>query len=188
MPAQPSPNILLIGLRGSGKSTLGALLAQRLRRSFVDLDDRTPAELGEPTVADAFGRHGEPAFRAAEMRALKAALAAPDQVIALGGGTPTAPGAPEILRTERDAGRALLIYLRADAPTLRSRLSTAPNAHRPSLTGRPMLDEIDDLLARRDPLYRSLADHTLEVSGLSTDQALASLGSLCSPSRPGPPA
>ncbi|MBY0262467.1 MAG: hypothetical protein K2Q20_08995, partial [Phycisphaerales bacterium] len=87
------PTIVLIGLRGSGKSTLARLLAKRLGLIPVDLDDRTPGFAGQPTVAAVFANLGEPAFREAEARALRQALAEPGIVLALGGGTPTAPGA-----------------------------------------------------------------------------------------------
>lgn len=158
-------NLILLGLRGSGKSTLGRKLARRLGRAFTDLDDLTPAELGEASVADAFSKHGQPAFRAAEARALEKLLRADGQVIALGGGTPTAPGAADLLREAQRAGRARLIYLRASAATLRLHLKGSHNAHRPSLTGKPMLDEIDEVLAQRDGPYRELADLVIETDG-----------------------
>ena len=176
-PRAPGPNILLIGLRGSGKSTVARLLGARVNAppgDVVDLDDCTPRELGESSVADAFARHGEAAFRAAEGRALSALLArgGGGQIIALGGGTPTAPGVDGLITGHRAAGRAVVFYLRADAVTLRARLSQTDNTHRPSLTGGHVLDEIGTLLAQRDPLYRTLADEIIEVGG-ETAEAIA---------------
>ncbi|MCC6677071.1 MAG: AAA family ATPase [Phycisphaerales bacterium] len=168
-------NLLLIGLRGSGKSTIGRKLARRLARDFVDLDDLTPGEAGEATVTDVFTKQGEPAFRAAEARALAQALSRDRQVIALGGGTPTAPGAAELLRKARADGRARLIYLRASAATLRMHLKDSHNAHRPSLTGRNILDEIDDLLAQRDGPYRAIADVIIETDGRARGEVLREL-------------
>jgi shikimate kinase len=161
-------NVILIGLRGSGKSTIGRALAARLQRPFIDLDDLTPLGLGCASIAEAWARHGEPAFRSAELEALKKVLHATNQVIALGGGTPMAPGAPDLLRDHRDRTGALIIYLRAPAHTLRTRLQSADNSHRPALTpgATDPLAEIDAVLARRDPLYRSLADEVLETEGM----------------------
>lgn len=163
-------NIVLIGLRGSGKTTVGRLVARKLGRVFVDLDEVTPRELGEGNVASALRKHGEPAFRSAEARALARAVTVRGRVLALGGGTPTAPGASDLLLRERDAGRAVVVYLHAEASVLRARLSVADNTQRPSLTGLPVLDEIEVLLERRDGLYRSIASVVVEVG---TDSAEA---------------
>lgn len=168
-------NILLIGLRGSGKSTLARLLGAKFDRPTLDLDDHTPRFLNETVVAEAFRKHGEAAFRAAETRALTEALKTPAQIIALGGGTPTAPGAADLIRTEQRAGRALVVYLRADALTLRDRLAQADNTHRPSLTGKGVLEEIEEVLATRDPLYAALADVTIFVDQLNERAACADI-------------
>ena len=160
----PARTIALIGLRGSGKTTVGRRLASRLALPFIDLDTRTPGFAGEASVAEVFAKQGEAAFRRAETRALDAALREPASVLALGGGTPTAPGAAEALRRARDAGTVIIVYLRADGAALRSRLANASHEHRPSLTGKGTLDEIEHLLAARDPLYLSLATHVVEVA------------------------
>lgn len=173
-------HVLLIGLRGSGKTSAGILAAQALGLPFVDLDDATRALLGVPTVAEAWRMHGEPAFRQAETRALAGALGPPTRVVALGGGTPTAPGAADLIR---DSG-ALVIYLCADADTLRRRLgpAVARDPNRPSLTGGDPLAEIDAVLAERDPLYRSLAHHILDVTSLTvadTARRIVELARVC---------
>lgn len=170
------PTIVLMGLRGSGKSTVGRHIAQRAGRPFIDLDDRTAELLGGASVREAWDRHGEAAFRQAETRALGAALEMRGAVIALGGGTPTAPGAAEILRNQRDAGRIRIIYLSAPAETLRARLAGANNADRPSLTGADPLVEVEAVLARRDPLYRELADDVVETEGRRPEEIAAEIG------------
>lgn len=162
------PSLVLIGLRGSGKSTLGRLAAQRLGRAFIDLDDRTAARLGHASVANAWAAAGEPAFRAAEVEALPEALRTSNLVLALGGGTPTAPGAEALLRDAQSRGEIVIVYLRCTPAELRARLLAAggPGANRPSLTGRDPLDEIEEVYARRDGLYRGLAGRVIEgVSG-----------------------
>lgn len=167
-------HIILLGLRASGKTTLGPPLAARLGCPFTDLDDRTLALLHCATASEAFRTHGEPAFRAAEVRALRETLSHPRQVIALGGGTPTAPGAADLLRDAARAG-AVLIYLHAPPAALRDRLRGTDMANRPGLLGTDPLAEIEALYAARDPLYRALATHTLDVGAQSQHEALSRL-------------
>jgi shikimate kinase len=183
---QQPPAVLLIGLRGAGKSAVARALADRLGRLAVDLDALTPVYLGESTTGDALRLHGEPAFRDAESRALRDMLASwvagdPGRIIALGGGTPTAPGAAELIREERAAGRARVIYLRATEATLRARLAATDVSQRPSLTGAGTLEEIGTLLARRDGLYRGLAELTLDVDTLSLAEVVDRLAAFIEP-------
>lgn len=168
-------HLVLIGLRASGKSTLGRALAQRQGVAFCDLDDATAALMGAPSVRAAWDAQGEPAFRAAETRALAAALGRPGQtIIALGGGTPTAPGAAELLERAVRERVVVIAYLSAPASVLRERLTqTDALANRPSLTGRSALDEIDDVLARRDPLYTRLATRIIPSTGNANEMLAA---------------
>lgn len=172
------PSVLLIGLRGSGKTTLGRELAQRLHRPFIDLDDETKAQLHCATIAQAWEKFGESGFRQAESRALKRLLTKPGQVIALGGGTPTAPGAREAIERAQLTKSAYVIYLRAGAQTLRERLARCDLDDRPSLTGTDTIAEIDLILARRDSLYRTLADEVIDVDGVDVRTTLRELVSL----------
>lgn len=175
-PRPGSPATVLIGLRGSGKTTLGRLLAARLGTSFIDLDERTVAGSGHGGVGTLFRAAGEHAFRAAEARALAEVLALPaipPAVIALGGGTPTAPGARELLQSARDAGRIRVVLLEAPPAVLGARLAVAPG-DRPLLVGADFAEEAELLAARRLPLYRSLADACVATHG----DAAASLAAL----------
>lgn len=168
MPGQQRRTIVLMGLRGSGKTTVGTLLADRIGLGFVDLDDLTPKELGEADAAESIRRHGIEAFRNAEAEALRGALARGPIVLALGGGTPTAPGADAILKQAADDG-ALLVYLHASSPALRRRLEQSDTATRPSLTGLGTLEEIELLYHERDALYRDLCTLIVESEGHSPD-------------------
>ncbi len=163
--------IYLLGLRGSGKSTLGRSLAARLRVLFVDLDDVTASILRCSTPAEALNTHGQPAFRVAELRALASPGVARAKVVALGGGTPTAPGAHDVLRKSG----ATLVYLRATPHTLRERLASTDLASRPSLTGADALAEIDTVFERRDPIYLALADQVIDVDAMDEAQVLGRL-------------
>lgn len=182
MPTPLPRPLLLIGLRGSGKSTLGRLVAERLVAdglvaAFSDLDDAVLARLGHATVAEAWKTLGEPAFRAAETACLRERLPeslddrTPPTVVALGGGTPTAPGAAELLGEARERGLVTIVYLRAQPETLRARLGAA-DANRPSLTGAGTLDEIDAVFAARDGLYQELATEIIEIDRGTTIDAL----------------
>ncbi|MFN0131081.1 MAG: shikimate kinase [Phycisphaerales bacterium] len=163
-------NLLLIGLRGSGKTTVGRMLAERFRLPFVDLDALTTKHLGCATTAEAFTKFGEVRFRDAEAMALATALSRGGQVVALGGGTPTASGATAMLRSQRDAGQLKIVYLAAASGTLRDRLEKTDMSQRPSLTGVDPLAEIEAVMNRRDGLYRELAEAVVETDSLTPEQ------------------
>lgn len=172
------PTLVLIGLRGSGKSTLGRALANELGRSFVDLDD---AVAGRARLRDAgavIREHGLPAFRAMETRALDAVLdAVPGCVLALGGGTPIAPGASDLLLEEQRQATLSIAYLRAMPATLAGRLELQPHIDRPALiagASDPM-EELTGVYAERDPIYDGIANTVVETDGLDDQLALAVL-------------
>jgi len=150
-------HLILIGLRASGKSTVGRRLAAEFGAPFVDLDDRTAALLDAATVGEAFRSSGEPRFREAESEALRAALLEPPQVIALGGGTPTAPGAAAMLSAARGANAAVIVFLDPALDTLAERLAHDAG-DRPSLTGLGLVAEVEKVAEMRRPLYAALAD------------------------------
>jgi shikimate kinase len=144
---------------GSGKTTVGTLLARQLAWRFVDLDDRIEEAAGI-TIAQFFERHGESAFRQLEAEQLRAALGRALElkegtVLALGGGTYAQPGCPDFLR---NAGVTVL-WLDSPIDVLLSRCMT--------MTGRPLFrDEASfrALHTQRLPSYQ-LADHRVESSG-----------------------
>ncbi len=173
-------HVLLMGLRGSGKTTVGGLLARQLDGEFVDLDDRVLAAFAETTVTDVWAAHGEQAWRAAETRVLQELLnrsAARLSVIALGGGTPMIESARGDIEAARTAGTATVVYLRCVVEELERRLAGQTD-DRPSLTGADPVGEIADVMTTREPVYRSLADHEYDVSATSPQQAAVSLRQL----------
>ncbi len=171
-------HLVLIGLRASGKTTLGRRLAPILGRCFIDLDDRTARVLRSAGAGAALRRRGEPAFRAAERVALRYLLRAPARapalVIALGGGTPTHAPSHCLIEAARRAGLARIVYLRASPATLRERLARDPG-DRPGLVGEDPLAEIESLHRERDALYAAMADATLDTDSRSPDEALGAL-------------
>jgi shikimate kinase len=173
-------HVLLMGLRGSGKTTVGGLLAHQLGSEFIDLDDRVLATFEQATVTDVWAAHGEQAWRAAESRLLRELLGRTDVrdcVIALGGGTPTIDSARGDIQAARTAGTATVVYLRCVVEELHRRLA-GRTEDRPTLTGADPVQETAAVMTAREPVFRSLADHEYDVSTVSPQQAAASLGQL----------
>jgi shikimate kinase len=166
-----APNLILIGLRASGKSTLGRLMSQRLGRDFIDLDDVVAQRMNAAGAGEAIARDGIDAFRNAETESLRSVLSLPGQIIALGGGTPTAPGAADTLR----ASETNIIYLRGTPETLRGRLAQADNADRPTLVGDDVISEVQALFDQRDGLYRELATSVVHIDGVREESVLEAL-------------
>jgi shikimate kinase len=169
--------IILMGLRGCGKSTLGPLLASQLPGySHVDLDSLVAGRGGFATPAEFIAREGLAAFRAAETASLRLLLHSHARrshvVISLGGGTPTAPGAAPLLLNPKRSGFMFTIYLHASPAALRARLENSDLSERPALTGANALDEIPTLYALRDALYRSLARVVIESEHSTPQQTV----------------
>lgn len=154
--------IFLIGLSGSGKSTTGRILAQRLGWEFIDTDHQIEHEAGA-TIAELFAREGEAAFRQRELRALRAAAAHEPAVIATGGGAPTIPEARPIL------GTGFVVWLAVSPHVAAHRILTAPNgSERPLLAGDPRA-RLEALLQARIDLYRA-ADAAVDCDELTPDE------------------
>ena len=166
--------LILMGLRGAGKSTLGRLVSDRTGSLFVDLDDRTARHLGAGSVAEAWHAHGEAAFRRAEVECLRRAMEEEVAILALGGGTPTAPGA-EALLLARGPG-CKIVYLRAAAEVLSARIRGGKG--RPSLTGGDPAEEVGEVLERRDPLYLAMADEVIDIGVVDEEGAAVRLAAL----------
>lgn len=139
-------NLALIGLMGAGKSTVGRILAERLRFEFVDTDALIEKQAGL-LVSEIFERHGEPHFRELE-RGMVAELAGRDRtVMATGGGLGANPDHLASLKTH-----ALVCYLCASPEKLFERVRYA--SHRPLLQDPDPLGRLRTLLAAREPVYR----------------------------------
>jgi shikimate kinase len=172
-------NVLLIGPRGCGKSTLGRPGAGRLGLPFIELDDAVLATFPERSVREVWAARGEAAWREAESEVLAARLEDDNQVIALGGGVPMIDAARQRIESEQAAGRARVVYLRCTPDELARRLSAEPG-DRPALTGddEGVATEAAEVLARREPTYRKLADGEIDVTECTVDEAIERLTSL----------
>lgn len=179
--APPEPvdgvrRIVLTGFMGSGKSTVGRLLASRLGWRFADLDDSIEELLGRP-VPQIFAEQGEAAFRAAELDALRELLAGSRVVIALGGGAPETPGLRDLLA---GAPETEVVHLDAPFDALYGRCTR--QALDPASIARPLLgspEEARSRFIRRQPCYESIRTRTVSASpGQPEDIADAVLGAL----------
>ncbi|MCI0362276.1 MAG: hypothetical protein L0219_00245 [Phycisphaerales bacterium] len=167
-------NTLLIGARASGKTTVGRLLAAKLLRVFIDLDDRVLRDLGEPSVQSAWKNQGEPRWRGAEAAAIVELLKGEDQVIALGGGTPMIPAAKCAIESAQSQGTARVIYLMCSIDELARRLREH-GGDRPNLTEQGLINEIASVVAAREPTYRQLAQVRINVALKSPSEIVAEI-------------
>ena len=161
---------VLIGYRGSGKTTIGRKLADHLWQKFVDTDEMIVKRAGK-TIKEIFEQEGESKFRELETEAVKEAAALAEHVIALGGGAP-------IRQSNRDAIKAAghrVIYLKCEPQVLLDRIQADPESGttRPALTQfHGGIAEISKLLSEREPIYRQMMDAELEVTYLTPDEAI----------------
>jgi len=164
--------IVLIGYRGTGKSTVGRIVADRLGRAFLDCDREIESRSGR-AIRAIFDESGEPAFRDAEELTLAELTEGhPGAVIATGGGA--------ILReSNRRRLRAFgfVAWLTADPAELARRLEAdrAGLAGRPALTSAGTLAEIEEVLAARSPLYAEAADAVIPTGGRTPDQVASAV-------------
>lgn len=176
-------HLILIGYRGTGKTTVGRLLAARLGRPFADADERVEAAAGCP-IADLFARGGEAEFRAREAAALAELCAGPPAVIATGGGAVLRESNRALLRA---SGFVAWLVAPPEVLWARIRADPATAARRPNLTARGGPDEVRELLAAREPLYRAAADFAADCAAASPEavaDAILSAWRCSSNSRP----
>jgi shikimate kinase len=161
------PRVVLVGLPGTGKSTVGAELARRLEVAFADSDELIAQQTGR-SVGEIFSSQGEPAFRQLEADVIAEALGGFDGVLALGGGAV----ATESVRQDLVGSGVLVVRLSAGQDELLSRL--AGNRSRPLLAGNAAA-RLAELAEAREPLYREVASLTVPTGGRSPAEVAAVL-------------
>ena len=163
-------NIILIGYRGSGKSTVGSRLASQMRRRFVDTDDLIESKEGQ--ISDIVKSRGWDYFRAIEKRIVEEISQEDNLVIALGGGAVLDPD--NIVNLERNG---FIIWLKADREVLRKRMDLDPRtfASRPTLTGKGALEELDEMIAYRNPFYDKAAKIQFDTSALDVEAVVENI-------------
>ena len=167
-----APRVILIGPMGSGKTTIGSLLAQRLGLNFRDTDHLIEEQEGK-TVSQIFLDQGEDAFRAIEKRVLREELLTDGTVLSLGGGAPISIDAQSALR----AISSHIIFLDISLSTVAPRIGF--NRDRPLLLNNPR-GQWQTLMEARRPIYEAIADTIINVDDKSEEEivtiVLSSLG------------
>ena len=159
----PPRRIVLTGFMGSGKSTVGPLVAGHLGRSFIDVDDVIEAEAGA-SIAELFARHGEPQFRDREHQTIARLAAGDGLVLALGGGAIERAETRALLLTSPGT---LLIHLEVELSTTLARCAGTEQT-------RPVLADQANLTRRHDlrlPLYRT-AHVSIHVDALTPEEVV----------------
>ena len=157
-------HIVLIGLPGAGKSTVGKMVAERLQTGYVDIDSILIRKEGKP-ISMIFAEKGEPAFRDMERKEVEAALGNEPAVIVPGGGWAAQPG-------QLDAARShgYFVYLKARAEVAAGRAE--PSGTRPVLMGDDPVARMRELYQTRDPYYAK-ADATVLTEAKSAENVAA---------------
>lgn len=160
--------VILLGYRGSGKTTVGRTVAAMLGIDFVDLDEQIVSHAGR-SIREIFADAGEPAFRDIESECLKRCLKNHEIVLSLGGGAILRPDNRQaIIGTQ-----STRVYLQCDPATLVERIQgdAATAASRPALTQLGGgIDEIRMLLAQREAHYRQVSTMEIDVTHLSPEE------------------
>ena len=154
--------VFLVGMPGSGKSTVGPELAGRLGVPFVELDDEIQRAAGA-SVREIFEREGEARFRELEAAALAEAARLDPSVVSCGGGVVLEPANRITLRASGE-----VVFLSVPLEVLRERI--VPGADRPLIRAE---GDLERLFRDREPLYREFAQHVVDASGPAADVAAA---------------
>jgi shikimate kinase len=159
-------NIILIGYRGTGKTTVGKALSQRLRRPFFDADVFLEEKEGR-TIGEMVAKEGWPFFRAKEKEALGRLSGQIDCVIATGGGAVMDSDNVACLRHN-----GLLVLLKAELETMVQRMQrdAANGQERPGLLGGDIYDETQTMIRQRMPVYLEVADFSVDTTDLSVER------------------
>ncbi len=164
-----APRVVLVGMAGAGKTTVGRTLAIELGWPHADLDEVVTAAAGA-TVSEIWANGGEMAFRALERDALRSVLGRPGpMVLSAGGGVVTDAGNRSLLRQTQ-----VVVWLRATDATLSDRLGGGEG--RPLLSGGDPTGAVARLSAERNGWYEEVADVVVDVDGLEPAAVVAAVG------------
>ena len=158
-------NVILMGFRCTGKSTAGRRLAEELGAPFFDTDELIEQRTGR-LIARIVREQGWPAFRAAERDVIRELAGTDRGVISLGGGTVCDPDNVADLKAH---GVFVWLSARPEAIVGRMVRDEDRGTERPSLTGEPLIKEMQTVMDEREPLYRQLADIVIDTTGIPVE-------------------
>ena len=161
-------NIVLIGYRGTGKTSVGAALSKKLGKAFCDTDDYIEEKVKRP-ISDMVAREGWAFFRAKEKEAIREVSSRKNCVIAAGGGAILDAENVESLKKN-----GVAVLLEASTQTIHERMRTdkKTDQQRPSLTGKDPYREIEEVLKFRRPFYQQAMDFFVDTTSKSIDQVV----------------
>ena len=164
-------NIYLIGYRAVGKSAVGRLLAPMLGRTYIDTDTELVEQAGM-SIAQFVDTSGWGAFRKMERSVLQQICQRDMQVVATGGGVILDP-----LNTDAMRSTGTLVWLKASLETIRKRILSDRKSDqtRPALSAKGMINEIEEILAERNPYYEQAMDLRIDTDTLTVDQICTAL-------------
>jgi shikimate kinase len=156
-------NIVLIGYRGSGKTSVGKLIAKKLGRGFVDTDNLIIEKAGS-SINEMVKEKGWPYFRDMEKDVIKELSGSDNLVIATGGGVVT-----NDINMDNLKANGIIIWLDVDVETVKKRLSrdNTSKENRPSLTGDNPVDEIGEVMEKRRPLYMKACNISIDTDKMN---------------------
>ena len=160
-------NIVLIGMRGSGKTTVGRLLAQKLGKQFIEMDELIVRRMGL-SIPEIVEKYGWGKFREVEKEVTREVARLDNVVNATGGGVVTDE---ENIRALKQKGK--LVWLKVSLDTLLQRIGDDPP--RPSLTGKPLREDMAAVLAERTPIYERAADFVIDTDGKMSEEIVESI-------------
>ena len=156
-------NLVLIGYRGTGKSAVGAIVAERLGMKRISMDEKISRKVGM-SIPEFVEKHGWPAFRDVESEVARELSAVDGIVIDSGGGVIERPENIDALQTN-----GIIVWFKASVDVIVSRIEGG--TERPSLTGaKSFTDEVEEVLERRIPKYRAAARHEIDTDPLTPEQ------------------
>ena len=165
-------NVVLIGYRGTGKSSVGRILAARLKRKLVSTDAEVVRRAGQ-SIPDIVAQHGWEYFRDVESEVCRSLGGRDQLVIDTGGGAILRPQNVEVLKRN-----GKIFWLTASVESIAARIGR--DTQRPSLTGtKSFVDEIADVLRERTPKYQAAADVIISTDDCSVDHLAQSILTMC---------
>ncbi len=160
--------IFLIGFRGTGKTTIGGLLAEKLGYTFIDTDSRICQKKGS-SIKTIVENEGWDGFRRCEEEVLRELTDATGSVVATGGGAVLHRQVWQELKRN-----GIIVWLMADDSILLQRIKAdvSTQENRPSLSGRGIAEEMMDILKEREPLYRAIAHFAVDTGKVGVAEAV----------------